>query len=284
MPLDTTLLDLNRVPTLDELKAFFKKHDWSAAKISEPQSRDADKVSEMNEIKKIMDAEFEKLAREKGLGAASKYFENKIKVKGEGGNVFENQGNPLLELRDSTEDLVSDAVYEIAVNHEDILYAIFSRFDFTDPDFEQKADVFLHNAVGTMLDVMEYEKLAKLIHEMSAFEDFNPSIRPNFRAEDHERRWYHFDTKHPTLPDPDFNEQLHDPNPGPEEQAIANVAVEEYWKSLNQKDRTILKMLMNGYTQKEAAEVVGIANNSGVSKRLAKIRKDFAKATGVKIE
>lgn len=284
MPLDTTLLDLDRVPTLDELKAFFKKHDWSAAKISEPSSRDADKVAEMNEIRKIMDAEFERLAREKGLGAASKYFENKIKVKGEGGNVFENQGNPLLELRDSTEDLVSDAVYEIAVNHGDILDAIFSRFDFADPDFQQKADAFLQNAIGTMLDVMEYGKLAKLIHEMSAFEDFNPNIRPNFRAEDHERRWYHLDTKHPTLPDPDFNEQLHDPNPGPEEQAIANVAVEEYWKSLNQKDRRILKMLMNGYTQKEAAEAVGIANNSGVSKRLAKLRRDFTKATGVKIE
>lgn len=119
---------------------------------------------------------------------------------------------------------------------------------------------------------------------MSAFEDFNPNIRPNFRAEDHERRWFHFDTKRPTLPDPDFNEQLHDPNPGPEDQAIANVAVEEYWKSLNQKDRMILKMLMKGYTQKEAAEAVGIANNSDVFKRLAKLRKDFAKATGVKFE
>lgn len=32
MPLDTTLLDLDRAPTLDELKAFFKKHDWSAEK------------------------------------------------------------------------------------------------------------------------------------------------------------------------------------------------------------------------------------------------------------
>ena len=62
MSLDTTLLDLDRIPTPDELKALFEKHDWSAAKISVPQSRDADKVAEMNEIKKIMDAEFEKLA------------------------------------------------------------------------------------------------------------------------------------------------------------------------------------------------------------------------------
>lgn len=65
MPVDTTLLDLDRVPTLDELKAFFKKHDWSAAKISEPQSRDTNKIAEMNEIKKIMDAEFENLPMKK---------------------------------------------------------------------------------------------------------------------------------------------------------------------------------------------------------------------------
>ena len=282
--IDTTLLDLDRVPTLDELKAFFKKHDWSAAKISEPKSRDADKSAEMKEIKKIMDAEFEKLALEKELGTASKYFENIIKVDGADGNVFENQGNSLLELRDSTEDLVSDAVYEIGANHEEILDAIFSQFDFSDPDFDRKANEFLHNAVGTMLDVMEYEKLAKLIHEISAFEDFNPNIRPNFRAEDHERRWYHLDTKHPTLPDPDLDEQFHDQNPGTEEQAIANVMVEEYWKSLDQKDRIILKMTMDGYTQTETAKAVGMANNGGVSKRIAKLRDDFIRKTGVEIE
>ena len=282
--IDTTLLDLDRVPTLDELKAFFKKHDWSAAKISEPKSRDADKVAEMKEIKKIMDAEFEKQVREKGIGVASKYFESRRRVKGMGGNIFDNQGNPLLELRDSTEDLVSDAVYEIAVNHEDILDAIFSQFDFSDPDFEQKADAFLHNAVGTMLDVMEYEKLAKLVHEMSAFEDFNPSIRPNFRGIEHERGWYHLDTKHPTLPDPDVEKLIRQQNPDPEDVAISNITVEEYWKSLDQKDRIILKMTMAGYTQTETAKAVGMANNGGVSKRIAKLRDDFIKKTGIEIE
>ena len=41
---------------------------------------------------------------------------------------------------------------------------------------------------------------------------------------------------------------------------------------------------MNGYTQKEAAETVGIVNNSGVSKRPIKLRRDFEKDTGVKFE
>ena len=281
--IDTTLLDLDRAPTLDELKAFFKKHDWSAAKLTDPNSRSAEKTSDMEEIKKVIDAEIKNVTHEKGITVPSKYLENKMRVEGERGNVFEYQGNPLMELRDNIEDVVSDAVYEIAVNHEDILNIIFSKFDFNDPDFAEKADDSLHNAVGTLIDVVEYEKLSKVIHEMSAFEDFNPNIKSNFRAEDHNRRWYHTDTAHPTLPDPEFAEQIHDNNPNPEDVAISNVAVEEYWKTLDPNDRIIIKMLMAGFTQKEAAIEVGIANNSGVSKRLSKIRKDFTEKTGIKL-
>lgn len=49
--IDTTLLDLDRAPTLEELKAFFKKHDWSASKLSDPRSRSAEKTADMEEIK-----------------------------------------------------------------------------------------------------------------------------------------------------------------------------------------------------------------------------------------
>ena len=281
--IDTTLLDLDHAPTIDELREFFKKHDWSAAKLSDPHSRSTEKTADMAEIKKVIDAEIKKVTHEKRITVPSKYLENKMHVDGERGNVFEHQGNPLMELRDNIEDVVSDAVYEIAVNHQDILNIIFSQFDFNDPDFAIKADNFLHNAVGTLIDVVEYEKLSKLIHEMSAFEDFNPNIKPNFRAEDHNRRWYHTDTAHPTLPDPEFAEQMHDNNPNPEDVAISNIALGEYWKTLDPKDRIIIKMLMAGFTQKEAAIEVGIANNGGVSKRLSKIRKDITKKTGIKI-
>ena len=281
--IDTALLDLDRAPTLDELKAFFKKHDWSAAKITDPSSRSADKVADMEDIKKVIDAEIKKVTHEKGITVPSKYLENKMRVEGEQGNVFEHQGNPLMELRDNIEDVVSDAVYEIAVNHQDILNIVFSKFDFNDPDFAKKADDFLHNAVGTLIDVVEYEKLSKVIHEMSSFEDFNPNIKPNFRVEDHNRRWYHTDTAHPTLPDPELAEQVHDNNLSPEEIALSNIAVEEYWKTLDDTDRKIIKMLMAGYTQKEVAEAVGIANNGGVSKRISKLRKDISKKTGIKI-
>lgn len=83
MSQDNTLLDLDRVPTLDELREVFKKHDWSAAQISDPKSRSIEKNEAMKAIKKILDSEYEKVAREKGLGSASWYFENEIKIKGE---------------------------------------------------------------------------------------------------------------------------------------------------------------------------------------------------------
>ena len=132
---DTTLLDLDRAPTLEELKEFFKKHDWSAANLTDPRSRSAEKTADMEEIKKVIDAEIKKVTHEKGITVPSKYLENKMHIDGERGAVFEHQGNPLMELRDKIEDVVSDAVYEIAVNHEDILNIIFSQFDFNDPDF-----------------------------------------------------------------------------------------------------------------------------------------------------
>ena len=284
MEQDNTLLDLDRVPTLDELREFFKKHDWSAAQISDPISRSIEKNEAMEAIKKVLDAEYEKVAREKGLGSASWYFENEIKNKGEEQQEFIHQGNSLIELRNNTEDLIADAVYEIAENHEEILDIILSQFNMNDPDFEQKADEFLHNAVGTMLDVMEYEKLTKMIHEMSAFEDFNPKIKNNYRAKNHERRWYHTDTKHPTLYKKELSEKDYEEISDAEEEIVAEISVEEYWKSLSETDRKIFKMTIKGYSQVEIAEAVGMANNSGVSKRLAKLKKDFIKKTGLKIE
>ena len=69
MPLDTTLLDLDRAPTILEMRAFFKKHDWSAAKITEPKSRSSEDHGAISRIGQIMDAAFEQEARKRGLPA-----------------------------------------------------------------------------------------------------------------------------------------------------------------------------------------------------------------------
>lgn len=121
MPLDTTLLDLDRAPTILEMRAFFKKHDWSAAKISEPNSRSSEDHEAISRIGRIMDAAFEQEARKRGLAAWSGYFDHTIRLNGE-----KLQDNPLIALRDSVEDFVADGVRLLLTGPDEIVDAIFS--------------------------------------------------------------------------------------------------------------------------------------------------------------
>ena len=86
--------------------------------------------------------------------------------------------------------MAASAVVKIA-NDDELTDAILSQFDLTDPDIDKKADDFLHNAVNTMLDVMEYEKLAKKVRLNSDEKDFNEKVANNYRLKDHVRRWEH---------------------------------------------------------------------------------------------
>lgn len=121
MPLDTTLLDLDRAPTIKEMQAFFKKHDWSAVKISEPKSRSSEDHEAISRISRIMDEAFEKAARERGLAAWSGYLDHTTRLNGE-----KLQDNPLIALRDSAEDLVSDGVRLLLTSPDEIVESIFS--------------------------------------------------------------------------------------------------------------------------------------------------------------
>ena len=103
------------------------------------------------------------------------------------------------------------------------------------------------------------------------------------KKEDFLREWDHLRSKFGTLPDPDLDLKAIDQNPGTEEKAIANITIEEYWKTVDEKDKIIIKMIEAGYTQKEIAAHLGMANNSGVSKRIAKLQKNFERKTGIKI-
>ena len=278
MALDTTLFDLDRAPTIKEMRAFFKKHDWSAAKITEPKSRTTEDHEAISRISHIMDAAFEQEARKRGLPAWSGYFDHTVRMNGE-----KLQDNPLIALRDSVEDLVSDGVRLLLTGPDEIVESIFSQFDFDDSDFDKKADDFMHTAVGTMLDVIEYDKLAEVVQSLSAAEDFNPYIKPNFRAQDHNKSWYHTDaeTKVEYCPDPEAKLRPDQAMVDPERIAIFNLMVEDYWNTLDDTEKKIHRLTEYGYTQKEVAEKLGCANNSAVSKRLKKMRVKFRDATGI---
>ena len=278
MPLDTTLLDLDRAPTILEMRAFFKKHDWSAAKISDLKSRSSEDNETISYVRRIMDSAFEKESRAKGLAAWSGYFDHTVIVDGE-----KFQDNPLIALRDSVEDLVSDGVRMLLTGPDEIVDGILSRFDFDDPELDKKADDFMHTAVGTMLDVMEYDQLADIVQDLSADEDFNPYIKPNFRAQDHNKSWYHTDaeTKVEYCPDPEAKLRPDQAIVDPEKIAIFNLMVEDYWKALDDTEKKIYRLREQGYTQGEVAKMLGYSGNSAVSKRLKTMRTKFKDVTGI---
>ncbi len=278
MPLDTTLLDLDRTPTILEMRAFFKKQDWSAAKISEPKSRSSEHHEAISRISRIIDSAFEQEARKRGLPAWSGYFDHTVRVNGE-----KLQNNPLIALRDSVEDLVSDGVRMLLTGPDEIVESIFSQFDFDDPDLDKKADDFMSTAVGTMLDVMEYDKLAEVVQNLSAAEDFNPYIKPNFHAQDHNKKWYHTDAevKVEYCPDPETKLRPDQTIVDPEKLAIFNLMVEDYWKTLDDTEKKIYRLREQGYTQSEIAKMLGYSGNGAVSKRLKTMRVKFKDVTGI---
>ena len=54
MSLDRTLIDSNHTPTIDELKDYFHKHDWSAAQISDPDKRRMNILRKLKRSKSIL--------------------------------------------------------------------------------------------------------------------------------------------------------------------------------------------------------------------------------------
>ena len=48
-----TLLDMDRLPTMEELKDFFKKNDWTSAKMSDPGKRTDEERAEIAYVAKL---------------------------------------------------------------------------------------------------------------------------------------------------------------------------------------------------------------------------------------
>lgn len=255
------LLELDRLPTLEEMKEFFKNNDWTTAKIDDPAKRTPEEQAEIAYVAKLMDEHFEKLVRQKGRTSKARFY---------------GKDNPLIALQENTEDLVASAAVKIA-NDDELTDAILSQFDLTDPDFDKKADDFLNNAVNTMLDVMEYDKLAEIVRLNSDEKDFNEKIANNYRLKDHVRRWEHTKDKAKNILTPDPNAELREQPKSVEEEAIGNVLVEQFMETLEETDRMIFNRKLLGYTQSEIAKELGFSSNSAVSKRLADMEQCFRK-------
>lgn len=266
------LLNLDRTPTLEELQKHFREHDFSAAVIRDIDydTMPGDEVEFLEYVKDLMDEHWEAHSREMGASSANNY----------------GKENPLIFMRDNLEDLVSTTVLELLTEKQDTAQKILKQFDFDDPDLEQKADTFLHNAIGSTMQVMDYPKLVQVMKEIPTYEDFNHSDKNNRPRIDFHRKWEHsrakitvtsLDEKEETV-----NEEgeplytpVRDATVDIEEQAFSEINMQEFWASLNEDEKKLLQLKMDGLTTQEIAARLGLKTRSAVVKRMQKLKKKY---------
>lgn len=267
-----TLLDLDRVPTLEELRAYFRENDFSAAAYIDMDydKLDSESVEMLEHIKGLMDEKWEPLSREMGLKSDSSYY---------------GKDNPLIAMRDNMENLVACGVMKLLTEKPDLAAEILASY-LNDPDVEQHADDFLNNAVKTAMQVMNYEEMAQAVQESAAYEDFNHDKFNNYRSKDFGRKWNHTRSKIETV---SLNEiesavndegesapaQVADKSVNVEDEVIANLTGDNFWDSISEDDRTLLRMRISGKTQQEIADALGYKTHSAVTKRLQKLKEIF---------
>ena len=271
--MEKTLLDLDRIPTLDELRTFFRENDFSSAAYIDLDydKLDGDAVEFLEHAKSLMDEHWEPLSREMGLKPASSYY---------------GKDNPLIALRDNMENLAAGGVLKLLEEHPERAAEILSQFDLDNPDMDRKADDLLHSAVETLMQVTDYKTMAEVVQAEPANEDFNHRRSQNFRAQDFDRKWNHTRAKMEVASLDELQDavsedegsaalQIPDPQVDVEAEASTSVMQKNFWSSISEEDRRLLQMRMQGLTQKEIAQRLGYQTHSAVAKRLQKLKTLF---------
>ena len=268
-PQKKTLLDLGRNPTLDELRAFFKENDWSAAaymEIDYDNLPGGDTVEALEYMKGMLDERWEPLSREMGLKSHSGYY---------------GKENPLIAMRDNFENLISSGVFKLLNEQPEKATAILEDFMDEDGNFAGNADEMLHNAVETAMKTMSYEDAAKIVQGTPAYEDFNHGKKNNLRAADFDRKWNHKRAKIKTVSMTDLEEadnggiEIADPQADVADEVIAQITQEKFWSAISDDDKNLLRLRMDGLTHQEIADRLGYKTHNAVTKRLQKLKRLF---------
>ena len=139
------------------------------------------------------------------------------------------------------------------------------------------------NLIGNLTDmIVAEEKWQPIIDEIwntRQVEDYNSS--QNARKRDFQRSWDHSRTaKHLSLEelaetgatlDDETLFEIAEPRAEFEEKILSQGAVEAFYATLTEEDRTILQMRIDGYTQQQIADKLGFKTTGAISKRIAKL-------------
>ncbi len=145
---------------------------------------------------------------------------------------------------------------------------------------EEDIEIYIKYAVSHTMAKYNMYEIIDVAKEFRCHEDF-AKCNSNQKI-DFFRKWYHTRSAYSTISLNAEIEKYAEHNDGQElgfgdinsiteEQMISEVMIKQFMESLSKKDRKILKMRMEGYTQKEIAQILGYSNHSGIQKRITKI-------------
>ena len=267
-----TLLDLDHNPTLEELRAFFRENDFSAAEYMNLNYEEItdEAVTFLEYAKNIIDEHWKSLSREMGLKSHSSYY---------------GEAHPLIAMRDNFENLVSAGVYKLIVEQPEKAAELLEDFTDDNGEFNGDADRLLHNAVETAMKTMSYEETAKIIKDAPAYEDFNHRKHNNYRAMDFNRKWNHTRAKTEIISMTEFGDisnarkNFSGLESDVTEETLINIKQGAFWAGISEDDKKLLLLRIDGLTHEEIAKELGYKTHSAVTKRLQKLKKIFENCT-----
>ncbi len=144
--------------------------------------------------------------------------------------------------------------------------------------WQRSADISAQNVIINLMLAQKIPEMFNLLKKNGAANDFNNGVKENHPKIDFERKWYGLRRKFDCVLS--FDELGENALVGlsPEEQAIEisdadfDKIIAGFLDALDDTDRTICYLKMDGKTQDEIAQELGYKNHSAVTKRMAKIR------------
>ena len=294
MKIDMTLLEKDSAPTIAELKAFFRDHDFST-QVSKYDPMTASEEQNRVYIK----------AKKHFLSSWNKQMKL---LTGKGSLINFTSNAPVRCLEEANENLVAGAVMEILTDEtlcERIIDSMLTTLEgditaelekyakahnktveeLTEAEFalvfDQFADLFLSVMMNKLMQVESVPDILGASKEIGAHEDFATTANTNFDKVDFNRQWDHTRTRVGELESLDQMEDIEHKTPelatefsedDPQAQLEMVETIKEFYAFLgDETDIKIFKLKANGYTQKQIAERLGFKTHSAVGKRLKKI-------------
>ncbi len=283
-----TLLDLDRLPTQKELREFFLANDWSARKPYDFDKWSQEKIEDKNYTQNIFDKIWHKISKKHGQKASPRCY---------------TKDYPPEVLRGNVSDIVSGSVAEMVNEHPEVVQSIFDNLsdDFlsgglqtvkavmTGQEIENpqalteediaKVDRFVDNAMDTLMKTVDYDNLVQVCREFGTPEDFS-DLETNYPRTEFEEKYDHKKAKTKVV----FSSEATDfaldfernyMQYSPDELAESSAFVDDFYKELHETDLAILKLLINGKTQEEIADILGFKTHSAVHKRIKRIQQKY---------